>query len=854
MWRLVRREEWAVAGPLSLIYFLVIAGFTLGKIARDGLFLAELPAQYLPYVYIALAGLSALVVGLLAKVSPAGAPHQKLAVGLLVTAASLVLFSLWFQVAGSQAAVPFYLWSGVYGLTLVSMFWVLVSRRVDPRQAKRLFGVIGAAGILGGLVAGATVSLVAEAIHPRWFLVVAAGLFAGAATLAARSAVPPAEAAVAPDAAEEADRAPGGFLAGGYVRLLVALFLVGGMTSGVLDYAFKLVLQQQYADQITTLLGAFYGVQNVVALSAQLGVAGFVFARFGNRVGATTLAGGVLAGGLSTLVLPAGMAGAAVAGSKLFDATMRASLARSSWEFLYFPLPEAVKARVKGFIDVVVSRGSEAAAGLLVLLLNFLLGGSIGQLAVLIAVLAGGWLVLEVAASRAYGAEVGRSLGRLVGDREPRKPTLAEISGPEELSAFLRSPVAEEALYALDVLESVDPGAIRANAEVLLRHSAAAVRARALSALIALGEDGGSYEEPLAAPLTTIDEAVVERGRQETAAERVAEAAAATRLTPPEARRTRLRELMSDRALEVRRVAYRSAALSTDRELLPGLIRCLECPEDRGYVRQALVLWGERIVGALGDYLADPLTAAPVRHELIAVLQEIGEQEAVHSLYRACGPEEGSSVANRALQAINRLQERHPTIAFPQETVTQHLGAEILRYCRKLAQGEAVRSAADPELEKLMERVLSERAEQSLERIFRRLALVHDPRRSLLACYGVVSGNPRLRAEALEYLDTTLPSELRPQIVPLLEAASPEERLRAATQLLGREVPSLEQLLAELLESPESWLNACGLFVIGSLRLGDRHAQPQAFLKSGDPIVSDTARWALGRLGGTEAA
>ena len=70
-----------------------------------------------------------------------------------------------------------------------------------------------------------------------------------------------------------------------YVRALVALFLVGGVTSGVLDYEFKLALQELSADprRLTRLLGAFYGGQNLLALVSQIGLSTWVLSRFGVR-------------------------------------------------------------------------------------------------------------------------------------------------------------------------------------------------------------------------------------------------------------------------------------------------------------------------------------------------------------------------------------------------------------------------------------------------------------------------------------------------------------------------------------------------------------------------------------------
>jgi hypothetical protein len=109
-WRMINRDEWPVTTALCGLHFLIISAFTLAKIARDGLFLTELPAYYLPYVSIGLAGLSAFAVAGFDKVSRAAPTHERLLWGFIATGASLVLFGFWFSLAGQTAAILFYLW------------------------------------------------------------------------------------------------------------------------------------------------------------------------------------------------------------------------------------------------------------------------------------------------------------------------------------------------------------------------------------------------------------------------------------------------------------------------------------------------------------------------------------------------------------------------------------------------------------------------------------------------------------------------------------------------------------------------------------------------------------------------
>src|SRR5207247_9992431 len=82
----------------------------------------------------------------------------------LKAALSLALFSLLFRLRASWVPVAFYLWVNVYGLNLLSAFWVYTSGVSHPREAKRTFGTTGMGGILAGPVGG----LAATAPASRW--------------------------------------------------------------------------------------------------------------------------------------------------------------------------------------------------------------------------------------------------------------------------------------------------------------------------------------------------------------------------------------------------------------------------------------------------------------------------------------------------------------------------------------------------------------------------------------------------------------------------------------------------------------------------------------------------------------
>ncbi len=101
----------------------------------------------------------------------------------------LVLFYLVFQVVESTSEVwagrVFFIWSSVFNLFVVSVFWSFVNDIFRPSQSKRLFGVIAVGGTAGALTGSTITSFMTGLVGPMALLLVAAALLELAARVAA---------------------------------------------------------------------------------------------------------------------------------------------------------------------------------------------------------------------------------------------------------------------------------------------------------------------------------------------------------------------------------------------------------------------------------------------------------------------------------------------------------------------------------------------------------------------------------------------------------------------------------------------------------------------------------------------
>ena len=846
-WSMVRPQERQLTLTLSILHFVLIALFTFSKIARDAIFLDKLPASYLPYMYIALAVISAGAIALISRFKGAST-SRVLMIYALVVAISFIGFTIWYLTSPETVAITLYLWTGIFGLGLVTEFWLLANEVIDTRAARRLFAVIGASGIAGGLAAGFAATAVGVTLGPFSLLIAVSALGLIAAFIARRTEhLESGETAIAGSEArvEAATSKP---WESRYVRLLAGLFLLSGITLAVVDFAFKVLLQEELTDggAITSALGIFYSIQNLVALIAQLGLAGVLLSRFGGRPIANALPIGILVGAVITLGVPAAFGLLIFVAVPLYSTIMRVSLTRSAWQFLFFPLPDDIRRKAKRTIDVVVNRTADAIAGALLLLFALITGGGFTNLLWLIVLVCAMWVGLELMMNRAYPGEVRRALERQAGGAPDSELKLSDLARPDELNQLLRSGSVADVLYVIDVLEILDPDFLNGVRDELLAHPSPEIRARMLAGLFNLGEDITAITDQVSnVEPEIIDDVSVETAHADNPPERVIEAAAAGNGAESIAVLT---ELIDDLNRDVRRVAYASAARSGNAVLVREMIRRLAARRDVHFIRSVLKNRLLEVPEQITVVLEDTTLTVSERSALITVLQSSDHPAAVDALCRLSGSDQHRRVASAALSALLSIHRAHPSVSIPGDTIAGDLDADISRYGIRLMQIIALGEGGNPELKTLVETALRERSWQSLERAFTRMSLVYGIERAELAFRSVKGGDKHLASQAIEYLDTHLPRQLKDLIIPMLDASTEEERARKFSHLKGLQIPESSALAGELLSSRDPMLRACALFVIGQLNWTDYHSKVRDAGNDPDPVVRDTAVWAHRRL------
>lgn len=824
---------------LGAYFFLLTSTQHLLRPARNAFFLSTAGAENLPWVYIATAVVSAITTIVYGRLSTVASYRRQSAATFGVVIFSLILFWRVLQQPTGWLAGAFYVWMNVFSLLLISQFFLLSSDLFDPRQAKRVFGIIGAGGLAGGVVGSAAAGLIAAPIGSVNLLLLGAGLLSVCIAMSLRVirlTGPTKPARPRPGTAVRRERLAAGLRSLRrlpHLSRIAQLIFVTVLVSTLVDWMFSSLVESAIParEAQTQFFGRTFAVFNGLALVFQIAATTTVLRVFGLAGALAILPASMGLGAAGILILPGLIMATAAKG---FDMTFRNSLDQSARELLYLPVPTALKRRAKPFVDVVVARGADGVAGITILLGATLAAVDVHRLAIVTLVLVGVWVAAVVRVRASYR----RTLERLLAVRDIDLEEVVEIGMDSEAMLDLRSALdpateATEVHYALDLLRYSPQRGPRDDMLRLIEHPDPGVRGRAVARLAARPDrvvadrvgpllddpdvgvraqaaillfrvDPSSQERRLSQwlsstqpeefkaalaclleydPATLIGAQAVEALRQATSDSRttfrLATARALGRLRRDHPLRERLIPLIADSNPKVARAALRSAEYNQHGSLFAPIIATLANPAVRSEATRILASSGDSAVPHLSASFRDPGTASEVRRWIPNVFVEIDTRPAFETLLDNLAPVSAPRERLSVLKGLNKLRRRHPTWPVDTPSVQQELRRELrIAYDtqRRLETAEQARTTSEASTETDLYRwALRLRAERAIERAFRLEALLYSPRTIYFAYAGLTDPRSEYGAHAIELLETVLDRSDAEVIVPLIDPDRSEE-------------------------------------------------------------------------------
>ena len=503
----VRQGEWTLVLLMQAQIFLIIGVLLVVKPIAGAWYIGTFGADALPFIFVATALLAGLVSWLYAR---AAKNFSVLGLNLGSLGGSFLLLFLllvWRKTMGSGPidAIGLYLWMAIFGLLASSQFWTLANFVFDIRQAKRLFGFIGAGAILGGIVGGYLTSIFARQYGADLLL-----LYAGLALLPCmfisvyvwnrRPINAPATHTSRGVIAAKSDQQSAwrSINNSRHLQLICAILILSVMVAKLVDYQFSALAVRQYpaTDELAAFFGFWLSNFNLIALFLQLFLTQRVLRWLGVSGTLQFLPAGIGLGALFMLVLP-GLPAAIL--SRAADGSFKQSFNRAATELLFLPLSPEVKRKVKTYIDVFIDSLAGGLGGLLLLLLIDWAGLSPSAISWPVLGLIGLWMACIITIRKEYMEAFREQLQEL---QPPKKKPFIRSYHKELIANFLRvlqksKLLQEEAelFYVIERAERLQGTEFIQPMSELLQHEAAAVRLRVLQGLYRY--DGHQLDEQI---------------------------------------------------------------------------------------------------------------------------------------------------------------------------------------------------------------------------------------------------------------------------------------------------------------------------------------------------------------------
>src|SRR5262244_152101 len=287
--------------------------------------------------------------------------------------ANLLIFVLLLKMASAEQDIwigrVFFIWTSVFNLFVVSVFWALMVDVFNSEQSKRLFGFISAGATLGAIVGSSITASLASHV-PATYLMVGSAVLLEVAVFSVRQLSRLSDVLHRRPTVGAEETPIGGSVLSGFTHAFKSPYLVNvsiyillyAVTSTFLYFQQAEIARQAFADRgaRTAFFARIDLWVNILTLVAQIFVTGKVLRAFGVAFTLATLPALSVLGFSALAVTPT------LVILVIYQVLRRAgnfAFARPSREVLFTVVPREDKYKAKSFIDTVVYRtGDQAGA------------------------------------------------------------------------------------------------------------------------------------------------------------------------------------------------------------------------------------------------------------------------------------------------------------------------------------------------------------------------------------------------------------------------------------------------------------------------------------------------------------
>ncbi|MBT4139689.1 MAG: hypothetical protein HOE48_17350, partial [Candidatus Latescibacteria bacterium] len=772
----------------------------------------------------------------------------------------------------------------------IMLFWTFAVFLFEPRQAKRLFGFIGAGGTLGCIVVGFIVKPISvEFGTPALIILIIALLtcfvmlvVALSRTESHRFPSPNGKKKPLPQLQQYIQhfKTP-------QIQHLIGVVFVANIVLALIDYQFKAGARMQYAPaDLAGFFGDFYAYTSIVALVIQLFLVHQILQRGGIRLGLSLLPFGILIGCIGILITAQYTW---ILITKIMVQFFLFTIDIAAVQMLFMSIPASSRNQARAFTDGIIKPIAIATTGVaLVALVHYLPLYYLAAGGVVLSII---WLILAHTNSKAYIFALIESLDAKKFDHSTETTPFQDHTLVGYIREALRTAPDQDILYLLSITNEIseenwtadyrklidnenpeikirciqhlakhgDPTDIQA-LDRGLKSSTPSVRAETISAITMLGsaEVTDKIEPFLDDPSPLVQASaiasLVNQGNldqqshagirfrdllhSKAVTDRVAATKALADIHDSTLNRS-LTSLLQDPSIEVQTAALKTCLVHKDIALLPVLVPLLSDPEVGPLTSQILSSFGPKVVDHLLPLLklAHESKILPELIEIPGVLSAIGDTRALPVLLTA-SEYPNALLRNKCIQAYATLLKATP----PNQGALAETHAQIKK---EMAQAKRRQTEINNNLNTQGTVLLTDALNHICSNHLRNAFLLIDailPNVDIMVIFETLVHNGTTSNNALEILDNILPKQIRNEVIDFFDA------LRIDKNNLNH-VLEFESFL----ESESDIWVICGILMAtieNQKTINDDGLTP--FLNHPNPVVRETALYTLHKQKNTQ--
>jgi AAA family ATP:ADP antiporter len=460
------RESEATLATLMFFYgFLIIASLSVLKPVRNSLFLVRFGSEKLPFVYVLVALFSALVAIGYSKFSKKVRLHRLIQITLLIAIATLLVF--WFLLyTGYESAwflYAFYIWVAIFGVITGTQFWLLANEIYNAREAKRLFGLIGAGAISGGIFGGYLTSFLAPRFSTENMIFFCIGflmicqIFVWSIWKKTKHITHTQKTTRQKQVSQARTQANPVklIMSSKHLAYLAGILGVGVIVANLADYQFATIASQARpeADSLTAFFGLWLSNLNILSLIIQLFFTGRIIKHLGVSASLLFLPLAIMIGAVAVFINPVLWSAILI---KMGDGGLKHSINKASTELLAIPIPTEIKNRAKSFIDVFVKNAAKGMGGVLLITLIITPGLPVQYVSLIIIALIVVWAFLIFRMKDEYVNSFRTAIEKRSIDLADQSMNLDDAAVFKSFIKVLDGKSERQILYVLDMLEDVE--------------------------------------------------------------------------------------------------------------------------------------------------------------------------------------------------------------------------------------------------------------------------------------------------------------------------------------------------------------------------------------------------------------